>query len=253
MLTQTNVNYNYYLIDSNSDKVPDAGGTGIASKLLWNGVDFTCEMVDANGQTVTGDFDLVPILEKFIKKHPDFSYRGARATLALTGYNGLFGYRTHPGAKELFGEAAYMQDVQNAKRVATALKNAGYKLACYTYENIAYGDSSATQIKGELSKWNDEVVSILGQFDIFTFAQNSDISTEVTYTGDKFDALYSNGFRFYIGFCEDGTPWTTITDSYVRQGRIMVTGSNLAHKADWFTNMFDASSVLDSNRGNVPT
>ena len=253
MLTQTNVNYNYYLIDSNGDKAPDAGGTGIASKLLWNGSNFTCEMVDANGQTVTGDFDLVPILEKFINRHPDFSYRGARATLALTGYNGLFGYRTHPSAAELFGEAAYNQDIHNAKIVATALKNAGYKLACYTYENIAYGESSATQIKGELNKWNDEVATILGQFDIFTFAQNSDISTEVTYSGDKFNTLYDSGFRFYIGFCEDGTPWTTITDNYVRQGRIMVTGSNLAHKADWFTNMFDASSVLESTRGNVPT
>ena len=107
MLTQTNVNYNYYLIDSDSDKIPDAKGTGIASKLIWDGSNFTCEMIDATGQAVSGDFDLVPILEKFIAKHPDFSYRGARATLALTGYNGLFGYRTHPSAKELFGEAAY--------------------------------------------------------------------------------------------------------------------------------------------------
>lgn len=253
MLTQTNVNYNYYLIDSNQDKVPDAGGTGIASKLLWNGSNFTCEMVDANGQTITGDFDLVPILEKFIKKHPDFSYRGARATLALTGYNGVFGYRTHPEAKELFGEAAYNKDVRDAKKVATALTNAGYKLACYTYENISYNEYGITRIKGEMSKWNDEVVSLLGQFDIFTFAQNDDITTDPVYSGEKYDTLYENGFRYYIGFSTDGKPWTTVTDNYIRQGRIMVTGSNLAHKPEWFTSMFDASSVLGPNRGNVPS
>jgi len=85
ILTQTNVNYNYYLIDSDGDKKPDAKGCGFASKLLWDGSAFSCEMVDASGNTVTGDYDLVPILEKFIASHPSFSYQGARATLALTG------------------------------------------------------------------------------------------------------------------------------------------------------------------------
>ena len=248
MLTQTNVNYNYYLIDSDGDKIPDANGTGIASKLLWNGDSFSCEMVDANGQTVTGDFDLVPILENFIKVHPDFSYRGARATLALTGYNGLFGYRTHPSAKELFGESAYQQAIQEAKQVASALRDAGYTLACYTYENIGYGDSSLTQIKGDMKYWTDEVVPLLGEMDILTYAQLSDITTDAVYSGEKYEALQELGFRYYLGFCEDGTPWTSITDSYVRQGRIMVTGYNLQNRAEWFTNMFDVSSVLDPNR-----
>ena len=252
MITQTNVNYNYYLIDGDGDKVPDAKGTGIASKLLWDGRNYTCEMVDANGQTVTGDFDLVPILEKFIQRHPDFSYRGARATLALTGYNGLFGYRTHPSAKELFGETAYQQAIQEAKRVADALRNTGYTLACYTYENIPYGSSSLTQIKGDMNSWTEEVVPIIGQLDILTYAQLTDISTDPVYSGEKYETLQNLGFRYYLGFCEDGKPWASITDSYVRQGRIMVTGSNLAHHSDWFTNMFDASSVLDSTRGNVP-
>lgn len=252
MLTQTNVNYNYYLIDSDSDKIPDAKGTGIASKLIWNGNSFTCEMVDATGQTVTGDFDLVPILEKFIAKHPDFSYRGARATLALTGYNGLFGYRTHPGAKELFGETAYQQAIQDAKKVANALRKAGYTLACYTYENIAYGSSSLTQIKSDMNGWTEEVVPIIGKLDILTYAQLSDITNDPTYSGEKYEALRDLGFRYYLGFCNDGRPWANITDNYVRQGRIMVTGSNLAHHADWFTNMFDAASVLDATRGNVP-
>lgn len=252
MLTQTNVNYNYYLIDGDGDKVPDANGTGIASKLIWDGSNYTCEMVDAAGQTVTGDFDLVPILEKFIQKHPDFSYRGARATLALTGYNGLFGYRTHPKAKELFGETAYQQAIQEAKKVADALRKSGYTLACYTYENIPYGSSSLTQIKGDMNSWTEEVVPIIGQLDILTYAQLTDISTDPVYSGEKYETLRDLGFRYYLGFCKDGKPWASITDSYVRQGRIMVTGSNLAHHSDWFTNMFDASSVLDASRGNVP-
>ncbi len=252
MLTQTNVNYNYYLIDSNGDKVPDAGGTGIASKLLWDGSKFYNEMVDASGQTVTGNYDLVPILEAFVAKNPGFSYRGAKAVLALTGYNGLFGYRTHPSAKELFGEDAYNQAVKDAKAVATALRDNGYTLACYTYENIGYGDSSLSAIKSDMSGWTEEVVPLLGNLDILVYAQVSDITSETVYAGEKYDTLRNLGFRYYLGFCLDGKPWMTVTNNYVRQGRILVTGANMAHHADWFASLFDAAGILDPDRGNVP-
>ena len=41
-----------------------------------------------------GDYDVVPRMDSFIREHPDFSYHNARGTVALTGYNGVFGYRT---------------------------------------------------------------------------------------------------------------------------------------------------------------
>ncbi len=252
MLTQTNVNYNYYLIDSNGEKIPDADGGGFASKLLWDGQKFTCEMVDSAGQTITGDFDLVPILEAFVAKHPDFSYKGAKATLALTGYNGLFGYRTHADAANIFGDDAYRLAVQEAATVVNALRNSGYTLACYTYENIPYGQSSLTEIQADMTDWVNEVVPILGQVDILTYAQLTDITTDQAYSGEKYQALQNLGFRYYLGFCEDGKPWASITPQYVRQGRILVTGANLAHHENWFTNLFDPSSILDSSRGDVP-
>jgi len=252
MLTQTNVNYNYYLIDGDGDKIADGKGAGIASKLLWDGNSFTCEMVDANGQTVTGAFDLVPILESFVKEHPDFSYRGAKATLALTGYNGLFGYRTHPSAANTFGETAYRQAIQDATAVANALRQNGYTLACYTYENIPYGDRSVTQIKNDLNSWTNEVVPILGNLDILAYAQLTDISTDEVYSGEKYNTLKDVGFGYYLGFCDDGKPWASITNEYVRQGRILVTGSNMAHHSDWFAPLFDTETVLDTTRGNVP-
>jgi hypothetical protein len=47
-----------------------------------------------DGTVIRGSFDVMPILEDFIEAHPDFSYRGAKGTLAVTGYNGIWGYRT---------------------------------------------------------------------------------------------------------------------------------------------------------------
>lgn len=253
ILTQTNVNYNTYMIDGDGDKLPDKDGAGFASKLVidTNGK-ITCQMVDENGQTVTGDYDLVPILESFIAAHPDFSYQGARAILAVTGYDGLFGYRTNASAKETFGEQAYEQEVNGAYEIVDALRSAGYELGCYTYDNIGYGDRSATQIKADLSSWATEVTPILGDVDILVYAQLSDLTEEEGYGTEKHQVLQDAGFRFYLGFCNDGASWSAIADNYVRQGRIMVTGLNLAHHADWFDGIFDASIVIDANRPTVP-
>lgn len=258
MLTQTNVNYNYYLIDSDGDHLPDANGGGFASKLLWDGESFTCEMVDASGETVTGDYDLVPILESFIAANPDFSYHGARANIALTGHNGLLGYRTHPAyenhpkASDIFGEDVYEQEKAEAETVIQALRDTGYTVSCYTYSNISYKDAGLSLMQNNLQSWTDSVAPILGDTDMLTYAQGGDIANKGTYSGDKFNALQDYGFRYYLGFCTDGQPWAVVADNYVRQGRIMVTGSNLAYHSDWFANLFDAASILDTTRGTIP-
>ena len=36
----------------------------------------------------------MPIVDDFVREHPDFSYRGDKGTIALTGYNGVLGYRS---------------------------------------------------------------------------------------------------------------------------------------------------------------
>lgn len=254
MLTQINVNYNIYLIDGNGDRLPDKDGGGFASCMFVdeNG-EISCQMVDSNGEIVTGDLDLVPILNSFLESHPDFSYKGAKALLALTGYNGLFGHRTNKENKEFFGEDAYNTAVDNATKVANALLADGYEFACYTYENIGYGEKGTAEIGADLQRWKEEVLPILGEVDTLVFAQNSDIDSGTgAYSGDKFTLLRNNGFSKFIGYCTDGTSWASLNGDYLRMGRVMVTGSTVAHNADWFEGVFDAKNILDSSRGNVP-
>ena len=138
MITETMVNYFDYMIDGNKDGEPDAGGAGFASKLIvdTNG-DIKAQMVDASGQTQVGDFDLVPVLETFISEHPDFSYRGARATLAVTGTQGIFGYRTNTSYISSVNQTFYEEEVASAKVLVDALRAKGYTLACFTYGNTA--------------------------------------------------------------------------------------------------------------------
>lgn len=258
VLTQTGVNYNTYMVDGDGDGFADENGSGFASKLIVdeNG-NLVNEMVDKDGNTVTGAFDLVPILENFIAEHPDFSYNGARAILAVTGYDGLFGYRTNASAKNRLGEEAYNNEIAGATTIVNALRQAGYDFACYSYGNsnignISYNDVSANEIQSDLSYWNNEVVPILGNTDILVFSRK-DIGDNNSYSGEKFNILYSNGFRYYIGFCSSNSLWATVSNDYVRQGRIMVSGSVMKYHADWFEGMFDASAILDSSREDIPS
>ena len=250
ILTQTQVNYYTYMTDGDGDKLPDKNGAGFANKLVVdaNG-NLSCELITADGETVTGAYDLVPILEAFIATHPDFSYKGAKATLAVTGYDGIFGYRINSSAKDRLGDEKYRQEVSEATKIVQALRNAGYTIACGTYENAGYGSYSAAKIKKDLDAWSKEISPILGVVDTLVYARNSDIANAVTdYAGDKFEALQNFGFTYYLGFATNGVSWFTAKDSCVRQCRVMVSGSNLQSRANWFTGIFDTAFVLDQIR-----
>lgn len=251
MITETMVNYFAYMIDGNSDGTPDKDGAGFASRLVVdeNG-DIKAEMVDSTGQTVTGNYDLVPILNDFIDEHPDFSYQGAKATLAVCGKEGVFGYRTNTSVIDSKGQSYYDEQVAAAKTVVAALRADGYEIACYTYNNLDYGKYSASEIKADLDLWTKEVVPVLGAVDTLVYAKSSDIAAAGAYSGSKYNVLYDAGFRYFIG---SGTKASAeISTGYVRQNRLMVTGSQMYYSASIFSSYFDSKSVLNSQRGDIP-
>lgn len=250
IITQTGVNYYTYMVDSDEDKFPDQDAPGFASRLILdeNG-NLACELVDTDGSTVSGAYDLVPVLESFITTHPDFSYRGARAILAVTGYDGLFGYRTSAAAAEYFGPAYQKKELLEAKTVISALRQSGYEIACCTYGDIAYGSSDIATIHTDLDSWATEVAPVLEQVDIFVFVKDGDIAAPGTaYSDEKYSALAVQGFAYYVGYNDNGAPWLTFGDIYLRQGRLEVTADAIKNNADWFSGVFDAATVLETGR-----
>jgi len=252
MITQTMLNYFNYMVDGNDDKVPDAQGDGFANKLVLdsNG-DIKAEYITAEGQTVVGNYDLVPILEDFIQQHPDFSYQGARAILTFTGHEGIFGYRCNTEYISAKSQEYYDNEVAGAKKIADALRTKGYTLGSYTYKNTKYADMGSTQIQTEMTKWNQEVTSVIGPVDVFVFAQQSNLTD---YTGASFKVMYEQGFRYFLSNATSAaTATTTVNETYIRQNRLMVTGNSLAWNSTWFTGLFNCNAVLDSAvRGDVP-
>ena len=246
MITETMVNYFDYMIDTNDDDVPDY--TGFASKLVVDGHgEIKAEYVDASGQTNVGNYDLVPILEDFIKSHPDFSYRGARAILAVTGHEGVFGHRINSAVVANKGNDYWEKEVAGAKEITNALREKGYTIACYTYKNDAYAGWSVAQISADLQSWTTQITSVIGNVDTFVFAKTSNITD---YAGAAFQTMYQSGFRYFIS--NGDSPMTQVNPTYVRQNRLMVTGETMQHYSSRFTGLFDCAAILEVTiRGDV--
>ncbi|MBQ6431376.1 MAG: polysaccharide deacetylase family protein [Oscillospiraceae bacterium] len=249
VISQDDVNYYEYMVDGDGDRFPDAGGDGFANRIVIGEDGYpTCEYYAADGQKLLGDYDMAPILEHFVQEHPDFSYRGARGILALTGYEGVFGYKTHPQWKDILGEEAYNEEVRKAAEVTQCLKDHGWEIACHSYAHFGYGYNSAEDILADVNKWEDQVQPIVGDTDIFIYPYGSDIAGIEAYEGAKYEAMYQAGYRFFCNV-DGSTPyWVQIRDDYVRQGRRNIDGYRMYWGPELLDDLFDVDEIWDKAR-----
>lgn len=246
-------------------------GRGTASKMILdeNGKP-TCEYIQADGTTVVGAYDCVPILDQFLEEHPDGAYHGARGTIALTGYNGILGYRTDiaykTGENLTVDQQAWMDDhpdfdwdkeCAEAKKVAEGMIADGWKFASHTWGHIRVGDASLESIKTDTEKWMNYVAPLIGGTDTIIFAHGQDLADWHDYSADneKFAYLKSQGFNFFCNV-DSSQYFLQIRDNYVRQGRRNLDGYRLWNDVHGEKNrtsdLFDASQILDPARTDMP-
>ena len=234
VISQDDVSYYQYMT-----------GDGFASRLVIDENGYpVCEYVEEDGTVTRGDFDLVPILERFIKEHPDFSYRGARATLAITGYDGVLGYRTCPS-----GEGYNPDEAEKAKAVADRMREIGWVFASHSWGHRLYGSVSADDLRTDAEKWDKEVKPILGDTDNIIYAHGEDIAGIENYTSEneKYNILREYGFRYFCNV-DAHTYWVQITDEYLRQGRRNLDGYRMYYNPEMLEDLFNVSDVWDSER-----
>ena len=252
VLSQDDVSYYHYM-----------DGDGMASRLVLdeNG-DVKAEYVEDDGTVSVGDYDLVPLLDTFIDEHPDFSYRGRKGILAMTGYNGVLGYRTDIAYKtgENLSEDQqkfldqnpdfdYEKEVEEAKKVAEAMKKDGWEFASHTWGHRNATSDSAEKLQEDNEKWENYVAPILGKTDMIVFAFGADIGNWEQYTMDnpKFAYYKSRGYNYFCNV-DSSQYWVQITDSYVRQGRRNLDGYRLYYNPEMLSDLFDAKEVFDPAR-----
>ena len=255
LMSQDDVNYYGYMIGNADGKnetpvFATAEGDGFASRIVIGDDGYpTCEYMDANGNVTTGDYDLVPILERFIQEHPDFSYHGARAILGMTGYEGVFGYRTKPSYETALGTEAYQKEVEQAKEVAQCLRDHGWILASHSYGHPAYGNITADKVETDSDKWENTVQTIIGETDVILYPHGSDIAgtEDYTFNNAKFAALYEDGYRYFFNV-DSSIYWSQLGSNYYRGARRNLDGYRMYYNPNRLDDLFDVDSVFDSDR-----
>ena len=218
---------------------------GIASKLVLDeDGKVKCEYINENGETLVGDYDVVPLLSSFIDAHPDFSYHNRHCMIALTGYNGVFGYRTdtvyltrdpeHLDANqavwlEQHPDFDYYQDVADATVIADALKAEGYEFASHTWGHRRVNTASVEALMEDNEKWVNTVLPIVGEIDSIIFAHGTDLcgAEDYSYDNEKFAYFKSVGYNYYANVDGSVPVWNQLRDNYVRTGRIDIDGYRL--------------------------
>lgn len=257
VLSQDDVSYYHYM-----------DGDGFAQKLILdeNG-DVKNTYVEDDGSISVGDYDMVPWIDTFVDAHPDFSYRGHKGIIALTGYEGVLGYRTdevyrtreegrvteyqqkffdaHPD----FDEAAWQNEVDQARAVADAMKADGWEFASHTWGHISPTAVGIDNLKKDTQRWLDNVAPVVGSTDVIIFAFGADIGGWQPYTSDNEYFTYLKGQGFNI-FCnvDSSQYWVQFGDTFMRQGRRNLDGYRMYYNPDMLSDLFDVGSVWDNAR-----
>ena len=252
VLSQDDVSYYHYM-----------DGDGMASRLVLDeDGKVKAEYVEDDGSVSVGDYDLVPLLDSFVEKHPDFFFFFRKGTLAMTGYNGVLGYRTDIAykTKENLSDDQreflkdhpdfdYEEEVAQAKKVADAMKKNGWEFASHTWGHLNAETDSAEKLKTDNEKWESYVAPILGKTDMIFFAFGADIGSWEGYSDDNAKYAYyeSRGYRYYCNV-DSSQHWDKITDYYLRQGRRNLDGYRMYYNPEMLADLFDAEEVFDSAR-----
>ncbi len=213
-------------------------GDGFANKLVLD-VDgrVATEVTTPAGETyITRDGDIVPILDDFVETHPDFSLHGVRGVIALTGYDGVFGYRTQMSLLPVYAHEAYL-----AGRIARTLKNTGWGFASHSYSHapeFRNGTITIQNLQKDVALWDKEVKPIVGETDIYIgpFGQ-------VFSPGDeRRQYLVSHGFTILGGVGVD--LYLQYFKNYVVMDRADIDGYRLRNTPEDLKIYFDPNMVM---------
>lgn len=192
---------------------------------------------EENGVEKLGDYDVVPILDTFVEKNPDFSYRGAKGIIAETGYEGALGYRTNRP-----DSPTYEEDKETVKKIAERLKETGWEFAVHGYGHRHTNQISLEELKRDTEKWKAEVGSLVGETDVYIYP----FGEEIEYPSKKLAHLQEEGFAVFCGVWSKD--FLQIEDTYIRQTRRNLDGFSMNFRPASLSDLFNVQKVMDPSR-----
>lgn len=190
-------------------------------------------------EIVSPDGDVVPIINNFADQYPDFSFNGAKGTLALTGYEGILGYRTN------HDNSAWQTEKESVMPVIQKLKETGWAFASHSYTHrrtFSEGTVTLDFLKYDTKRWKDEVGSIVGETNLYI----SPFGATFKQSDARMRYIVSQGFNVYCGV--GPKPEYILYKDNAYMERIDLDGYKMFHKPECMKELFDAAKILDPVR-----
>jgi len=216
------------------DDVAYAYGAGFAQRLfLDERGELMYSVLNPQGETVTmTDGDVMGVVDAFVEEHPDFSYHGNKGTIALTGFQGAFGYD--------YEDAAQAEQI---RLVSQALKERGWSFACHSYThnrvNNFYGPGcSEEKISYDVNKWMQQVAPCIGQTNLFIAPFGYRVQQPAL------QCILDAGFQIYCTV--DNKVYNELNEDYALMSRIEIGGYSMTYYKETLNRLFfNVDEVFD--------
>ncbi len=222
------------------DDVAYAYGDGFAQRLS---VDERGELVyqvkNPQGETVyIPDGDVMGVVDAFVKAHPDFSYQGHKGTIALTGFQGAFGY-----------DYEDTEQAEQIRFVSSALKKNGWSFACHSYThnrvNNFYGPGcSEEKISYDVNKWLQQVAPCIGSTRLFIAPFGYRVQQPAL------QCILDAGFQVYCTV--DNKVYNELNEDYALMSRIEIGGYSMTYYKDVLNQLFFNVDEVFDEEGRPP-
>jgi hypothetical protein len=197
----------------------------------------------SSGGEISYDQDIITITEDFIKQHPDFSIRGAKGIIALTGFEGVLGYRTQAERAKTPG---YQKEVEDAIVIANKLKKLGWRFASHSYRHLNMPKVSMSSFTNDNKLWDNEVKPILGETDLYIYPYGAALEK----IEEKHRILRSMDFNLFFGVGSGYGYRMGPRSEYVYLPRMNIDGRYFRQFRNNADRLFDIDKVMDKkNRG----
>ncbi|MGU3443240.1 polysaccharide deacetylase family protein [Bacillus cereus] len=172
---------------------------------------------------------IVPILDQFVKKHPDFSLKGAKGIINVTGFDGILGYQSH--------RSQFERDA--VKPVVKTLKQTGWSFASHSYGHKRHPKMTLADLQEDADKWEKEVGTLVGPTVVYVYPYGENISSY----DKKFNILYQKGFRIFYTVGKESYEQFNTTSVLI--DRRHADGLGLRTQRNRFLDLYDSDKILD--------
>ncbi len=186
-------------------------------------------------EVISRENEIIPILDKFVEDHYDFSINGAKGCIGLTGYAGILGYATD----DPMGEN-YASEYQEAKKVVDRLKATGWTFASHSQGHRHSNAISYETFTADAERWANEVGSIVGDTTVYIWP----FGESVEHSDMKLTYLLQKGFSIFCSATDQSS--YNLSTYYVNVTSRLVSGTGL--KDARFNDIFEVPAVTDPER-----